>query len=82
MHGMDQLKNYCEIKGFPFTVDTKKVMKETVLIWGKQLVLLIYRRSGRSLIEFVETHKVPILKKFGWYLDLRKRDRINLFQTG
>ncbi len=27
-----------------------------------------------TLIEFVETHKVPILKKFGWYLDLRKRD--------
>ena len=27
-----------------------------------------------ALIEFVETHKVPILKKIGWYLDLRKRD--------
>ena len=27
-----------------------------------------------TLIEFVETHKVPILKKFGLYLDLRKRD--------
>ena len=27
-----------------------------------------------ALIEFVETHKVPILKKLGWYLDLRKRD--------
>jgi hypothetical protein len=27
-----------------------------------------------ALIEFVETHKIPILKKFGWYLNLRKRD--------
>lgn len=26
-----------------------------------------------TLIEMVETHKVPILKKFGWYLDLKKR---------
>jgi hypothetical protein len=26
-----------------------------------------------TLIEFVETHKIPILKKIGWYLDLRKR---------
>ena len=26
-----------------------------------------------TLIEFVETHKVPIMKKLGWYLDLRKR---------
>jgi hypothetical protein len=27
-----------------------------------------------TLIEFVETHKLPILKKLGWYLDLRKRN--------
>jgi hypothetical protein len=27
-----------------------------------------------ALIEFVETHKIPILKKLGWYLDLRKRN--------
>ena len=26
-----------------------------------------------TLIEMVETHKVPIMKKFGWYLDLKKR---------
>jgi hypothetical protein len=26
-----------------------------------------------TLIEFVETHKIPLLKKLGWYLDLRKR---------
>ena len=28
-----------------------------------------------TLIELVETHKVPILKKLGWFLDLRKRDQ-------
>jgi hypothetical protein len=27
-----------------------------------------------TLIEFVETHKVPILKKINWYMDLRNRD--------
>ena len=27
-----------------------------------------------TLIEFVETHKVPILKKFGLYLNLKKRN--------
>jgi hypothetical protein len=26
-----------------------------------------------TLIEFVETHKIPILKKFGWFVDFRKR---------
>jgi hypothetical protein len=28
-----------------------------------------------TLIEFVETHKIPIIKSIGWYLDLRKRSR-------
>ena len=27
-----------------------------------------------TLIEFVETHRVPIFKKIGWYMDIRKRD--------
>jgi hypothetical protein len=27
-----------------------------------------------TLIEFVETHKVPVLKKFGLYLNMKKRD--------
>ena len=26
------------------------------------------------LIEFVETHKIPLLKKIGWYLNLKNRD--------
>jgi hypothetical protein len=26
-----------------------------------------------TLIEFVETHKVPVMKKLGWYLNLKKR---------
>jgi hypothetical protein len=27
-----------------------------------------------TLIEFVETHKVPVIKALGLYLNLRKRD--------
>ena len=27
-----------------------------------------------TLIEFVETHKIPVMKKLGWYLNLRKRN--------
>jgi hypothetical protein len=27
-----------------------------------------------TLIEFVETHKLPISKKMGWYINLRKRN--------
>jgi len=25
-------------------------------------------------VELVETHKIPILEKIGWYLNLKKRD--------
>ena len=27
-----------------------------------------------TLIEFVEAHKIPIMKKFGWHLNLKKRN--------
>ena len=27
-----------------------------------------------TLIEFVETYKIPVIKKIGWYLSLEKRD--------
>jgi len=27
-----------------------------------------------TLIEFVETHKIPILKKFNWFINLKKRN--------
>ena len=28
-----------------------------------------------TLIEFVETHKIPVAKKLNWFIDMRKRDR-------
>ena len=27
-----------------------------------------------TLIEFVETHKIPVAKKLGWFIDMRRRD--------
>ena len=27
-----------------------------------------------SLIELVETHKIPIVKKLGWVIDMQKRE--------
>jgi len=75
MHGMDNLRNYCESKGFPFTVDTKKSQEGNSFDMGEAAGHFSYIQDpDGTLIEFVETHKVPILKKFGWYLDLRKRD--------
>ena len=75
MHGMDELKNFCESKGFPFTVDSKKSHEGNSFDMGEAAGHFSYIEDpDGTLIEFVETHKVPILKRFGWYLDLRKRD--------
>jgi catechol 2,3-dioxygenase-like lactoylglutathione lyase family enzyme len=75
MQGIDDLRSFCESKGFPFTVDTKKSFEGHSFDMGEAAGHFAYIQDpDGALIEFVETHKVPILKKFGWYLDLRKRD--------
>lgn len=75
MHGMDELKEYCKDKGFPFTVDSKQSHDGHSFDMGEAAGHFAYIEDpDGTLIEFVETHKVPILKKLGWYLDLRKRD--------
>lgn len=68
--GMDDLRKECEAKGFPFTVDSSQSFD-----MGEAAGHFTYIEDpDGTLIEFVETHKIPILKKLGWYLDLRKRD--------
>jgi catechol 2,3-dioxygenase-like lactoylglutathione lyase family enzyme len=75
MRGMDELKKFCERKGFPFTVDSKKSHEGSAFDMGEAAGHFSYIEDpDGTLIEFVETQKVPILKKFGLYLDLRKRD--------
>jgi len=75
MNGIDNLRDFCDNKGFPFTVDTKKSQEGNSFDMGEAAGHFAYIQDpDGALIEFVETHKVPILKKFGWYLDLRKRD--------
>ncbi len=75
IHGMDQLKEFCEKKGSPFTVDSKKSHEGNSFDMGEAAGHFSYIEDpDGTLIEFVETHKVPIFKKLGWYLDLRNRD--------
>lgn len=75
MRGMDELKLFCESKGFPFTVDSRVSHEGGSFDMGEAAGHFAYIEDpDGTLIEFVETHKVPILKKFGWYVDLRKRD--------
>jgi catechol 2,3-dioxygenase-like lactoylglutathione lyase family enzyme len=75
IRGMDELKEFCKSKGFSFTVDSKKSHEGNSFDMGEAAGHFAYIEDpDGTLIEFVETHKVPILKKLGWYLDLRKRD--------
>jgi catechol 2,3-dioxygenase-like lactoylglutathione lyase family enzyme len=67
--GMPEMKERCAAKGYPFTVDSANSFD-----MGEAAGHFSYIEDpDGTLIEFVETHKVPILKKLGWYLNLRKR---------
>lgn len=67
--GMQTLKQRCADLGHPFTVDSSGSFD-----MGEAAGYFSYIEDpDGTLIEFVETHKVPILKKLNWYLDLRKR---------
>lgn len=70
VQGMDALKTELEAKGFPFTVDSANSFD-----MGEAAGRFTYVEDpDGTLIEFVETHKVPIMKKIGWYIDMTKRD--------
>ena len=69
IQGMDDLQKECEEKGFPFTVDSSDTFD-----MGEAGGRFSYIEDpDGTWIEFVETHKVPILKKIGWYIHLKKR---------
>lgn len=70
IRGMREMETLCKAKGFPFTVDSAKSFD-----MGEAAGHFAYIEDpDGTLIEFVETHKIPIMKKLGWYLDLSKRD--------
>ena len=67
--GMDSLKCSCSDAGCPFTVDSA-----TGFDMGDSAGRFAYTEDpDGTLIEFVETHKLKIMKKWGWYLDLTRR---------
>jgi len=75
MRGMDELREFCSTKGFPFTVDSKKSHEGSSFDMGEAAGHFSYIEDpDGTLIEFVETHKIPVIKKLGWYLNLKKRD--------
>ena len=69
VNGMDDLKARCDQLGYPFTVDSGSGFD-----MGESAGRFAYTEDpDGTLIEFVEAHKLEIVKKLGWYLDLGKR---------
>lgn len=71
--GMDALGEFCAAKGHPFTVDSCPDGQRFDMGDASGRFTYIEDPDG-TLIEFVETHKVPIVKKLGWFIDMNERD--------
>lgn len=68
---MAGLKDKATSLGYPFTVDS-----DNSFDMGKAAGRFSYVEDpDNALIEFVETHKLPIVEKWGWYLNLQKLKR-------
>lgn len=66
---MPALKSKMEGLGHPFTIDSE----DSFGMESAAGRFAYVEDPDGTLIELVETHKLPILKKLGWFLDLRKR---------
>jgi catechol 2,3-dioxygenase-like lactoylglutathione lyase family enzyme len=77
IRNMKGLKLHCERFGHPFTVDSNPDIYDQggkIFDMGEAAGHFTYIEDpDGTLIEFVETHKIPILKRLGWYLNLMKR---------
>jgi len=75
INGMEKLNAACAGRGFPFTVDSFADHEGNSFDMGEAAGHFAYIEDpDGTLIEFVETHKLPIIKKLGLYLNLRKRN--------
>lgn len=70
INGFEAHKKICEENNAPLTIDSSDSFD-----MGEAAGHFAYNEDpDGTLVEYVETHRVPILKKIGWYLDLRKRN--------
>jgi catechol 2,3-dioxygenase-like lactoylglutathione lyase family enzyme len=73
--GFDELRRICGKAGYPYTVDSTADKNGKSFDMGEAAGHFSYIEDpDGTLIEFIETHKVPLVKKLGWYLNLKKRD--------
>jgi hypothetical protein len=68
---IDILKENAAKHGFTFSVDSLNSFS----MENASGRFCYIEDPDRTLIELVETHKIPIIRKIGWHLDLTKRKR-------
>ncbi|MEO6638272.1 MAG: VOC family protein [Ginsengibacter sp.] len=66
---MDGLKTLSEKLGYTFTVDSQ----DSYAMETAEGRFCYVEDPDGTLIELVETHRIPIVKKLNWHIDLRKR---------
>lgn len=71
--GMKAFGRFCEENGYPFTVDSCPGDEHFDMGDASGHFTYVEDPDG-TLLEFVETEKIPVAKKFGWYIDMKKRD--------
>lgn len=75
INGMGNLKKLCEKEGFPFTVDSMADHDKDDFDMGEASGHFSYVEDpDGTLIEFVEAHRIPLVRKLGIYLNMKKRD--------
>jgi catechol 2,3-dioxygenase-like lactoylglutathione lyase family enzyme len=69
VQGMEDLKESCRASGFPFTVDSAQAF-----VMGEGSVRFAYIEDpDGTLVEFVETYRLALIRQLGWHLNLQRR---------
>ncbi len=72
VNDMDRLQKNCLDLGYSFTVNSAESFD-----MGEASGHFSYIEDpDGTLIEFVEAHKLPIIKKWGWFINLKKRKHL------
>ena len=70
--GMSELRKFCKEKRYPFTVESNPDSGTFYMGEASGSFSYIEDPDG-TLIEFVETKKIPLIKKLGWNINLSSR---------
>ena len=71
--GMNEFGRFCAEKGYPFTVDS--CPDGQIFDMGDASGRFTYNEDpDGTLVEFVESYRIPGVKKLGWFIDMGRRD--------